>query len=46
MTNGLEAGQQAPDFTLPSTEGEIILKELLKAKRVVLAFYSEDSTPT
>ena len=46
MTNSLEVGQQAPDFTLPSADGEINLREILATKRVVLAFYNEDNTST
>ena len=40
-----EAGEQAPDFTLPSTAGEIRLSELAAEKNVLLAFYAEDNTP-
>ncbi len=40
-----EIGEQAPDFTLPSTAGEIRLSDLAGEKRVLLAFYTEDSTP-
>ena len=40
------AGDRAPAFGLPSTEGDISLEELLAAgDRVVLAFYAEDATP-
>jgi len=41
----LEPGMPAPDFTLPSTNGEITLSELIKTRSVVLAFYSEDDFP-
>jgi len=41
----LEPGDQAPDFTLPSTQGEISLSELFARGKVLLAFYYEDSTP-
>ena len=41
-----EAGEQAPDFTLPSTDGEVRLSDRLRHGRVLLAFYFEDATPT
>jgi thioredoxin-dependent peroxiredoxin len=40
-----EPGEQAPEFTLPSTEGEINLRGLTERSKVVLAFYFEDATP-
>jgi len=40
-----EVGDQAPDFSLPSTEGEISLRDLTNRAKVVLAFYFEDATP-
>lgn len=40
-----DVGDQAPDFTLDSTEGRIRLSERLKGGRVLLAFYFEDGTP-
>jgi peroxiredoxin Q/BCP len=40
-----QAGEPAPDFTLPSTQGDISLQGLAAGKKVVLAFYSEDATP-
>jgi peroxiredoxin len=40
------AGERAPDFALPSTNGEVRLSELLREGRVLLAFYFEDATPT
>ena len=40
-----EQGEQAPDFTLPSTEGELRLRDLLQGGPVLLAFYFEDATP-
>ncbi len=40
------AGDRAPDFVLPSTEGDVRLGERLDRGRVLLAFYSEDGTPT
>ena len=40
-----EVGDSAPDFTLPSTAGEICLRTFNESKSLVLAFYIEDSTP-
>ena len=42
----LAAGDRAPDFTLDTTEGTRTLAELLADGPLVLAFYSEDATPT
>ena len=39
-------GEQAPDFILPSTEGQFQLSQAYKSRQVVLAFYSEDATPS
>jgi peroxiredoxin Q/BCP len=41
----LDPGEQAPDFTLPSTEGDVNLRDLTERSKVVLAFYYEDATP-
>lgn len=41
-----EVGQQAPDFVLPSTQGQLRLSEVYKARQVILAFYTEDATPS
>lgn len=41
-----ETGDGAPDFSLPSTDGEVRLSDLLERGRVLLAFYFEDATPT
>lgn len=41
-----EAGEQAPDFTLPSTSGEVRLSDLTNQSKLILAFYYEDATPT
>lgn len=38
-------GAQAPDFTLPSTQGEITLSKLLAKGDVLLVFYPGDDTP-
>lgn len=43
--SGPQAGEPAPDFTLPSTHGDISLRDLTAEKKVVLAFYTEDATP-
>jgi peroxiredoxin Q/BCP len=40
-----EPGEQAPDFTLPSTDGDVSLRNLTERSKVVLAFYYEDATP-
>ncbi len=40
-----ERGDRAPDFALPSTNGELRLASLLREGRVLLAFYFEDGTP-
>jgi peroxiredoxin Q/BCP len=44
MTDWPEAGDAAPDFELPSTQGTLRLKDLTATKKVLLAFYGEDST--
>ena len=40
----LRIGDPAPDFTAPSTMGEITLSRLLEKGPVVLAFYFADFT--
>ncbi|HEU4758482.1 MAG TPA: peroxiredoxin [Dehalococcoidia bacterium] len=40
-----EVGAQAPDFALPSTDGQVRLSALTAGKKVLLAFYVEDNTP-
>ncbi len=43
----LKPGDTAPDFRLPSTDGDVSLDALLgRARRLVLAFYFEDGTPS
>jgi AhpC/TSA family len=43
----LEVGEQAPDFTLPSTMGEqISLSQFRGKKHVLLEFYVRDHGPT
>ena len=41
-----DVGDIAPDFALPSTNGELRLSDRLRAGRVLLAFYFEDATPS
>ena len=42
----LEVGEQAPDFTLPSTTGEkISLSQFLGQKHVLIQFYKTDFNP-
>jgi len=41
----LQVGDAAPDFTAPSTSGEIELGRTLQNGPVVLAFYPADFTP-
>jgi len=43
MGDGLE--QRAPDFSLPSTHGEIKLSDRLVKNHVLLVFYPGDGTP-
>jgi len=45
MADRPEVGDAAPDFELPSTQGTLRLRDLTAAKKVLLAFYTEDSTP-
>ena len=40
-----EAGDRAPDFTLPSNRGQVSLKTLLAQGPVLLVFYPGDDTP-
>ncbi len=42
----IEAGQQAPDFSVPNQDGEnISLSQFAGEKNVVLYFYPKDDTP-
>ncbi|MCS7146029.1 MAG: peroxiredoxin [Nitrososphaerota archaeon] len=42
----MKVGDDCPDFSLPSTEGEFRLKEKLgKDKYIILYFYPRDDTP-
>ncbi len=38
-------GKKAPEFALPSSEGEIVSLKSLKGSNVVLYFYPKDMTP-
>ena len=40
-----QVGEQAPNFTLPSTVGPLTLSQVWQDQKVVLAFYIEDNTP-
>ncbi len=47
VATALEVGEQAPDFTLPSTTGEKISLSQFRGKKVVLVeFYRADFVPT
>jgi peroxiredoxin Q/BCP len=41
----LEAGNPAPDFTLPCSSGEELSLVSLRGRKVVLWFYPKDNTP-
>ncbi|HEX4833579.1 MAG TPA: peroxiredoxin [Trebonia sp.] len=46
MARGIQVGDKAPDFTLPSQAGEPVkLRDRLGARVVVLYFYPRDETP-
>lgn len=38
-------GDPAPNFSLPTTDGEVSLDDLTARGKVILAFYAEDATP-
>src|SRR5215208_560943 len=42
----LHEGDQAPEFTLTGTDGEMRLSALLREGPVVVTFYQEDDTPS
>jgi len=44
MANPLQAGDKAPNFSMPSTEGDISLKDF-EGSYLVLYFYPRDNTP-
>jgi hypothetical protein len=41
----LEIGEQAPDFTLPSTTGEKISLSQFRGQPVLIEFYAQDFSP-
>jgi peroxiredoxin Q/BCP len=45
MSDWIEAGEKAPDFTLPADNGEKVKLSDLKGTPVVLYFYPKDDTP-
>jgi thioredoxin-dependent peroxiredoxin len=46
MLDLLPVGTQAPDFTLPSSDGDMLtLSALAGRQHVVLVFYVGDNTP-
>lgn len=45
MSDWMEAGQKAPDFTLPADDGSKIKLSALRGQPVVLYFYPRDDTP-
>ncbi len=45
MTDWIEEGQQAPDFSLPAHDGAKIKLSALRGAPVVLYFYPKDDTP-
>ena len=45
MADWIQPGQQAPDFTLPTDNGDPITLSALHGQAVVLYFYPRDDTP-
>lgn len=45
MSDWVEPGQKAPDFSLPSDDGTQVKLSALRGKPVVLYFYPRDDTP-
>ena len=46
MADLLPVGTQAPDFTLPAADGQLLtLSALAARKHVVLVFYVADNSP-
>jgi peroxiredoxin Q/BCP len=45
MSDWVEEGETAPDFTLPADDGRQVKLSDLRAKPVVLYFYPKDDTP-
>jgi thioredoxin-dependent peroxiredoxin len=44
-TRDLKIGDEAPDFTLPDGDGNLVHLRDLRGKRVVVYFYPKDDTP-
>ena len=44
-TRELKVGDEAPDFTLPDEDGNLVHLGDLRGKRVVVYFYPKDDTP-
>jgi len=45
MSDWVEEGQKAPDFTLPADDGSKVKLSALRGSPVVLYFYPKDDTP-
>jgi len=45
MADELNVGDKAPDFSLPTQNGQTVSLKSLKGKQVVLYFYPKDDTP-
>ena len=46
MARGIQAGDKAPDFTLPSQSGDQVrLQDRLGERVIILYFYPKDNTP-
>jgi thioredoxin-dependent peroxiredoxin len=41
----IEAGKNAPEFSLPSSDGKTVSLKALRGRKVVLYFYPKDDTP-
>ena len=46
MAEALQVGSTAPQFELRATTGTVRLADLIAKGKVVVAFYTEDATPT
>lgn len=42
----LEVGKKVPDFTLPSTSGELVSLQQYMGKKLIIYFYPADLTPS
>ena len=45
MSNDLQIGDKAPEFSLPDQQGQPVSLKSLKGKQIVLYFYPKDDTP-